>query len=356
MDIPKRIGDSVAQKFVLLEYVWIDGVQGLRSKTRVMDHNDVLELIEDKTKLGCAPIWNFDGSSTQQAEGHYSEVLLQPVAAFNDPFRLGDHMLILCETLNPDGTPSRSNTRRQAAEIFHKYEYLEMWFGLECEFFLMKDAGTFTSTTPSATTECGLQSIQGQYYCGVGSMNVKDREILEHILQACLYAGVKLSGINCEVGPSQFEYQVGITHGIEAGDHMWMSRYIAERVAEIYRRQICIHPKPIGNFNGSGCHCNFSSKPMRKLDSLEYLQIIIAALEPHHDDCMKIYGSDNQLRMTGRHETSSYTKFTSGIGDRTASIRIPTGTKQYIEDRRPAANMDPYLVTAKITEIIKDAV
>ena len=69
---------------------------------------------------------------------------------------------------------------------------------------------------------------------------------------------------------------------------------------------------------------------------------------------MNIYGKDNHLRMTGTCETSSYDKFSYGIGSRTSSIRIPTTTFYskfgYFEDRRPSSNMDPYLVTSKLFE------
>lgn len=71
---------------------------------------------------------------------------------------------------------------------------------------------------------------------------------------------------------------------------------------------------------------------------------------------MELYGEDNQSRMTGRHETASYDKFTFGVADRGASCRIPRLTtragKGYFEDRRPAANCDPYLVNSKIVDTV----
>ena len=69
---------------------------------------------------------------------------------------------------------------------------------------------------------------------------------------------------------------------------------------------------------------------------------------------MKQYGNHNHLRMTGKHETASYNTFSFGVADRGASIRIPRETeknkKGYFEDRRPASNMDPYIVTSLIFE------
>ena len=339
-----------------IEYVWIDGIQGLRSKTKILSHQIFgYNQNEPNKYLHCIPMWNFDGSSTKQASGKYSEVLLKPVSIFRDPFRKDHHLMVLCETLNPDGTPSESNTRHEANELFLQKQSTDPWFGLECEFFIMKDNGTFKSNTPTATTNMGLEAIQGQYYCGVGCMNVRDRDVVEHIMRACCFAGVQLSGINCEVGPSQYEYQVGIVKGIQAGDHMWMSRYIAERVGELYNKQICWDPKPIKNFNGSGCHVNFSTVGMRNANSMEFLEAPdgpLHQLAKYHKKHMENYGKNNQERMTGKHETSSFGRFTWGRGDRTASIRIPSNSCEYIEDRRPAANMDPYVVTGMIYKTV----
>lgn len=82
---------------------------------------------------------------------------------------------------------------------------------------------------------------------------------------------------------------------------------------------------------------------------MDYIYDMLKKFEARHADHLSVYGSDNQLRLTGHHETSSMEKFSFGCGDRAASFRIPTGTmadkgKGYIEDRRPASNMDPYLV------------
>ena len=79
-------------------------------------------------------------------------------------------------------------------------------------------------------------------------------------------------------------------------------------------------------------------------------------LEENHELHMENYGTDNHLRMTGKHETASYDKFTFGVANRGASVRIPTETKKngkgYFEDRRPASNMDPYIVTSLLAQTI----
>lgn len=67
------------------------------------------------------------GSSTGQAPGHDSEVLLKPVRIFPDPFRGAPNILVLCECIAPDGTPIPSNTRRAADEAFNKALHEKPW-------------------------------------------------------------------------------------------------------------------------------------------------------------------------------------------------------------------------------------
>ena len=78
----------------------------------------------------------------------------------------------------------------------------------------------------------------------------------------------------------------------------------------------------------------------------------IERLEKKHDIHMKYYGSGNEERMTGEHETASFNKFTYDVANRGCSIRIGNDThkneKGYFEDRRPSSNCDPYLVTGMI--------
>jgi glutamine synthetase len=165
-----------------------------------------------------------------------------------------------------------------------------------------------------------------------------------------LYAGVKISGVNLETMPGQLEFQVGPCRGIEIGDHLWMARYLLGRVAEDFKISVSYNPKLFKHFAGSGGHCNFSTKSLREKGGLDLLKSYMSKLEKKHAMHLDFYG-DNSKRLSGQFETSKFDEFSWGIGDRGASIRVPSispseGFKTYIEDRRPASDVDPYVVGA----------
>eukprot|EP01099_Mayorella_cantabrigiensis_P006040 TRINITY_DN497_c0_g1_i1.p1 TRINITY_DN497_c0_g1~~TRINITY_DN497_c0_g1_i1.p1 ORF type:complete len:353 (-),score=82.11 TRINITY_DN497_c0_g1_i1:230-1288(-) len=327
-------------------YVWIGGSgEDLRGKTRTLE-----SIPKDPSEL---PIWNFDGSSTGQAPGKDSEVLLIPSRIYRDPFRRGDNILVLCECVHPVTLkPLPSNTRAECAQIMEQAKDSHPWFGIEQEYTLMSKG-----KWPLGWPEGGFPGPQGPYYCSAGSDVNFGRQIVEHHYRACLHAGVKIAGSNAEVMPGQWEFQVGPCEGIQMGDDLWMARYILLRVAEYYGTVVSFHPKPVtGDWNGAGCHTNFSTKAMREDGGFQEIVKAIEKLSKVHNEHIAVYGKENDKRLTGHHETAPITQFSWGVANRGASIRVPRQTekdgKGYFEDRRPASNADPYLVTARIVKTV----
>ena len=324
-----------------LEYIWIDSKNELRSKTKVF--NLVSENIND------LPEWDYDGSSTGQAISIESDVILKPCAMFRDPFRKNNNYLVLCDTYKwYDRKPLKTNNRFNANNIFNKKLDEHPWFGLEQEYFIIDTS----INKPLGFPQFGNPEEQGPYYCSIGVHNSFGRNIAEEHLEYCIYAGINISGINAEVCPGQWEFQVGPCEGIQSGDHLWVARYILVRIAEKYGYHIDFNPKPVkGNWNGSGCHTNFSTEKMRKHLGEGRIDKAIEKLSKKHKEHMEVYGDGNEERMTGELETSSYDQFSSGMSNRGASIRKRIKNKSgYFEDRRPSSNCDPYLVTSKIFE------
>lgn len=327
-----------------LEYIWLDGYQpvaNLRSKTKIVDGDPA------KFTLADCPMWNFDGSSTQQAEGKSSDCLLKPVALFPDSTRKNG-FLVMTEVLMPDGTPHPSNTRATILDDENA------WFGFEQEYFLTQDG------RPLGFPDEGYPAPQGPYYTGVGYKNVGDvaRQIVEEHLDLCLDAGINHEGINAEVAKGQWEFQVFGKGSKSAADQIWVARYILLRVCEQYGVDVEFHCKPIrGDWNGSGMHSNFSTKFMREVGGKEYFEKLMEAFRKHHDEHIAVYGPDNHLRLTGLHETQSIDKFSYGLADRGSSIRVPhsfvnSGYKGYLEDRRPNSQGDPYAIASRILKTI----
>ena len=315
---------------IIVEYVWLDYDNNFRSKIRVTD---------DYITYG--GLWNYDGSSTGQATTESSEIILKPVATFNHPFI--DGKLNICATYDINNKPLINNHYHSAKEIFDTKLDMHPWFGLEQEYFLYKD------DKPLGYNNDKSNNI---YYCSHINQHQLGVKIAQEHLKACLIAGIKISGINAEVVPGQWEFQIGPIEGIDAGNHMMAARYLLERISAENNIIVNYHPKPLNNTNGSGCHVNFSTKQMREEDGYDIIMDAILKLEKKHSYHMIHYGKDNQKRMTGRNETASFDKFTWGVGSRNTSIRIGYDTfnnkKGYFEDRRPASNIDPYLVSSLI--------
>jgi len=330
------------------EYIWMDGhqpTQKLRSKTKVFDGS--------VTSLDDIPDWGFDGSSTMQAIGTDSDCMLKPVCFIPDPIRGGGNILVMCEVMNADGSVHPSNTRARLRELEEKHAAQEAWFGIEQEYTL------FQGRSPLGWPEGGYPAPQGPFYCGVGADEVFGRDIVEEHLDLCIDAGLEISGINAEVMPGQWEYQIGPLGPLASGDHMWLSRWLLYRISEDYGVSATLHPKPVkGDWNGAGAHTNFSTKAMREPGGIAIIEDACEKLSQKHPEHIAVYGAHNEERLTGLHETCSINEFRYGVSDRGASIRIPMQTSKdgygYLEDRRPSANMDPYLVCAILLETTCD--
>lgn len=339
-------------------YIWIDGTsptQTLRSKVKIVSTNKSHLTVND------LPQWSFDGSSTYQASGHDSDLILQPVCVVDDPIHGDGNYLALCEVLNPDGkTPHPTNKRARLVALMEKggKEHLP-WIGFEQEYTL------FSGQQPLGWPERGYPAPQGPFYCGVGADEVFGRHLVDEHAQACLDAGLMLYGTNAEVMPGQWEFQIGY-RGVDSesadpltvSDHLWLARWLLYRLGEDYDITAKLHPKPVkGDWNGAGKHTNFSTKEMRDPKiGMDAINKAIKALELRHLDHIAVYGHDLEQRLTGRHETAHISEFIAGVGNRGASIRIPrpvaTNGYGYIEDRRPGANANPYEVAAILVETI----
>ncbi|MDT0307562.1 glutamine synthetase [Streptomyces sp. DSM 44917] len=325
------------------EYIWIDGTEPtpkLRSKTKIL---------ADSSEL---PVWGFDGSSTNQAEGHASDCVLKPVASFPDPIRGGDNLLVLNEVYNvADDTPHASNTRALLRPVAERFAGQAPIFGIEQEYTFFK------GSRPLGFPENGFPAPQGGYYCGVGADEIYGRDIVEAHLDNCLAAGLGISGINAEVMPGQWEFQVGPLSPLEVSDQLWIARWLLYRTAEDFGVSATLDPKPAkGDWNGAGAHTNFSTKAMRE----GYDAILTACdslgKEGKPLEHVRNYGVGVEDRLTGAHETAPWDQYSYGVSNRGASVRIPwqveRDKKGYIEDRRPNANCDPYVVTRLLTDTV----
>ena len=324
------------------EYIWIDGTEPsplLRSKTRI---------VEDGKEPG---IWGFDGSSTNQATGDDSDCVLQPVFVCPDPLRAEGAKLVMCEVLLTDMSPHTTNTRRKSAELAEKYADQEPVFGIEQEYTF------FQYGRPMGWPESGFPAPQGPYYCGVGGDKMPGREIVERHTAACMKAGLGIEGTNAEVMMGQWEFQIGVLPPPLIGDHLWVARWLLFRIAEDFDVFATLEPKPVlGDWNGAGAHTNFSTKAMREEGGMKAILKACEALGKRIEEHVSNYGIGIEDRLTGAHETAHFSTFKYGESDRGASIRIHWGTakagKGWLEDRRPNANMDPYIVSALIVETV----
>ena len=326
------------------EYLWLDGTTPsarLRSKTKVIADGEL------------PPVWGFDGSSTQQASGDNSDVVLNPVLTVPDPIRGGNNVIVMTETLLTDMTPHPTNTRAACAAASDKFASLDTWFGIQQEYTF------FQGSSPLGWPSNGYPAPQGDYYCGVGADVIFGRDIVEEHMDACIAAGLHIAGINAEVMPGQWEFQIGPINTPQVADELWIARWLLSRIAEDFDVTVSLDAKPVqGDWNGAGAHTNFSTNQMR--ENYEACVAAAEALGTNAAEHIANYGAGIEQRLTGKHETASYKDFSYGVSDRGASIRIPwqvaRDQKGYIEDRRPNANVDPYVSTRLIIETVCGAI
>ena len=340
-----------------VNYIWIDGAiptHKLRCKTRI------LQLPKGSVSIHDFPEWGFDGSSTYQAIGSDSDLILQPVRHVDDPILGEGNYLLLCEVLNPDRTPHKTNYRARLCQLMENGgKNFDPWIGFEQEYTL------FRGNRPLGWPESGYPAPQGPFYCGVGSDEVFGRALVEDHTQACIQAGIMIFGLNAEVMPGQWEFQIGYrglkgesADPVTVSDHLWLARWLLYRLGEEYNINATLDPKPVkGDWNGAGKHTNFSTKAMRdEKTGMQAINDAIAALEKKHDEHIRVYGYGLEERLTGKHETAHIRHFSAGVANRGCSIRIPRAVAidgyGYIEDRRPGANADPYEVSAKLIETV----
>jgi glutamine synthetase len=361
----------MAQEKIRLEYLYIDGYTApikagsseesananIRSKTKIINYNSIDWLMSGGAcpKPDELPLWGSDGSSSKQAEGNSSDIVLKPVYVCKDPTRKGASFLVLCEVMDKDGNPHESNTRAQFRDVYELHENREIRFGYEQEYVIWDGKKRNLLGWPAD----GNPDPQGKYYCGVGSWNVAGRDMVEEHMEMCIAAGLDITGINAEVLLGQWEYQIGgpDTDGLEVCDQLWISRWLLHRVSEKYGYVIDFEPKPKkGDWNGSGMHVNFSTVEMREDGGYEHIINACEKLKKKAEHHINNYGTSNDERLTGLHETAAMEEFSYGVSDRGASIRIPQGVhekkKGYLEDRRPSSNADPY----KIGRVMVDTV
>lgn len=303
----------------IVDYVWIGEDGDLKSKTKIF-----YKIIERVDEL---PVFSYDSILSNSPES--SEIFVYPKRLFRCPFRRPYGAIVMCDTHNSKNTLV-DNHRHRAKKIFSTFADQKPYFGL---------TQMFSIATIGIDDNQENKNELSDKYCSVGAQNVIGRDISEDHLEACMYAGINVSGTNVGKHLGEWEFHLHPSEGLDAADQLWIARYILEKTAEKYHTQIIYDAHP-----DAKCYVSFSTQSMREEGGLNVIMSTIEKLKIKHREHLKYYGCD----------TSKFDEFNCAIGNRKASIRVPTNTyknkRGCLEDRRPPANMNPYLVMTKLLE------
>ena len=326
---------------IFYDYIWLDANGLLRSKHRILYEEDGYK-ITDKI-----PEWNYDGSSTGQASiNGNTEIILKPVYIHKIPEKYYNR--VLCDVFDIDGKPL--SNRQKAIEYFSKQDVIQEdpWFGLEQEFYLI----------PKDEENSVFSQLENKNeYCFVNRNGI-ERQIMTELRLQCLSYSIKITGFNAEVAPHQWEFQL-LGKGVQICDQLYMVRYMLEGIAEKYSYKVIYSPKPHQSVSGSGCHVNFSTNASRSKDTgYEVIEEYIQRFEKNHMKLIECCSKENKERLSGKCETAKWDTFSWGVGTRNTSIRVPNEVFKnkcgYLEDRRPGADIDPYLYLTTMCQIALD--
>lgn len=333
-----------------IDYVWLDSNRNLRTKQKIIHFNQDYD--EELFTLKNIPEWNYDGSSTGQAsiEGN-TEIILRPVYITSPAYTSNPEnqtVIAMCDIF--DITGKCLSYRKEAEEYFNREDVLkeDPWFGLEQEFFLFPkekyNNGTINFNEISNKNE----------YCGT-NRNYTERSIISTFVESCNIFGITLSGINSEVSPHQWEFQL-FGKGLNVCDQLYVARFILETIVEQQDYIVLYSPKINETISGSGCHVNFSTLSTRTQHTgYSVIEEYIKRFEENHMKLIDCCSEKNKERLSGKFETARWDRFTWGVGTRNTSIRVPNDTFKnkcgYLEDRRPGSDIDPYLYCKTMCKI-----
>ena len=325
------------------EYIWIDGTEPtakLRSKTKILD------------KTG--PPSCRSGASTARPPTRppatASDCVLQPVFSCPDPIRGGDNVLVLAEVLYTDMTPHPTNTRaeppRSPTSTPTRSRCSASSRSTPCSSAAARSASPRTATRPPGPRTTAASAP---------TRSTAARLVEAHIER--LHRG----------RPRHLRHQrrgharpVGVPDR-PARPPRGRRPAVDRPVAALPHRRGLRHQRHPRPQAGPG-RLERRRRPHQLLHQGDARGLRRRSSPPARRSAekplehVKVYGFGIEDRLTGLHETAPWNEFSYGVSNRGASVRIPwqveVDKKGYIEDRRPNANCDPYLVTSRIVDTV----